>query len=43
VLTTAGPYQRCQHQPGDHVVTWNGGPPTPTTPMTLGKVKALYR
>ena len=43
VLTTAGPYQHCQHQPGDHVVTWNGGPPTPTTPMTLGKVKALYR
>jgi hypothetical protein len=43
VLTMAGPYQHCQHQPGDHIVTWNGGPPTPALNTTLGKVKALYR
>jgi hypothetical protein len=39
----SGAVVRPQTQPGDHQVTWNGGPFVPTVPATWGKVKGLYR
>jgi hypothetical protein len=43
ILLNSGGIYRPPTMPGDHEVTWNGGPYVPTVPATWGKVKGLYR